>query len=149
MGDPDMDYPHYYPLTTPIEMGDVVMTEVAAGYGGYYGKLWGTFFIGDPTPEYEKMFELGAAVGCNLQRSIKAGVRAGDLKSICQDIRCHGMSMTDEDHVLESNVCVGTTGWLVTADAKKGIWLGDLCVVTDSGVEKLQKYPIRDIHVVT
>ncbi|NND49881.1 MAG: aminopeptidase P family protein, partial [Rhizobiales bacterium] len=134
MKNPDMDYPHYYPLTTPIEMGDVIMTEVAAGIGGYYGKIWGTFFIGDPTPEYEKMFALSASTGRNLHAALKAGVRAGDLKSVCQDdilsagyvpkcaitgwatwneppdIRCHGESMTDEDYVIPENICVSTTG---------------------------------------
>jgi len=172
MSDPDMDYPHYYPLTTPIEIGDVVMTEVAAGLGGYYGKIWGTFFMGDPTPEYETMFALAAAAGRNLHGAIRAGVRAGDLRSICQDdimkagyvpkcaitgwatwneppdIRCHGSSMTDEDHVLERNVCVSTTGWVATADSRKGVWLGDLCVITEDGVESIQKYPVRELHVV-
>jgi Xaa-Pro aminopeptidase len=173
MADPDMDYPHYYPLTTPIEAGDVIMTEVAAGFGGYYGKIWGTFFIGDPTPEYERMFTLAAEAGAGLQAAMKAGVRAGELKAICQDpiidagyvpkcaisgwatwneppdIRCHGRDMTAEDHVLAKNVCVGTTGWVSTPEQRSGVWLGDVCVVTETGVEALQKYPVREVHVVT
>jgi hypothetical protein len=29
------------------------------------------------------------------------------------------------------------------------VWLGDVCVVTETGVEALQKYPVREVHVVT
>ena len=43
MKNPEMSYAHEFALTTPIEMGDVVMTEIAVGYGGYFGKIWGTF----------------------------------------------------------------------------------------------------------
>jgi Xaa-Pro aminopeptidase len=173
MSNPDMDYPHYYPLTTPIEMGDVIMTEVAAGIGGYYGKIWGTFFIGDPTSEYEKMFKLGADTGHKIHAAVKPGVRGRDLKSICQDdiikagyvpktsitgwsawneapdIRSFGDEMSDLDHVFQKNTCASATGWVSTPDDKMGIWLGDVCLVTDQGMENLQQYPIRDIHVVT
>jgi Xaa-Pro dipeptidase len=172
MRDPDMDYPHYYPLTTPIESGDVIMTELAAGFGGYYGKIWGTFFVGDPTPEYAEMFSLAADAGRGIKATMRAGLRAGELRGVCQDailgagyvpkcaisgwatwneppdIRCHGQSMTDEDYVMEKNIAVGALGWVISPDQSRGVWLGDLCVVNEGGVEALQKYPVRDLHVV-
>lgn len=172
MSDPDMDYPHYYPLTTPIEMGDVVMTEVSAGIGGYYGKIWGTFFMGDPTPEYEKLFALGVKTSHDLHAAIKPGVRVGDLTSIClddthnagykaktsitgwstwnepPDVRGAGDSVTDSDFVFRKNTCLSVTGWPSNEDESMGIWLGDVCLVTDNGAENFQKYPIREIHVV-
>jgi len=173
MSDPDMDYPHYYPLTTPIEMGDVVMTEVAAGIGGYYGKIWGTFFVGEPTPEYEKMFALGVKTSHDLHAAIKPGVRVGELTSLCldtiqdegynaktsitgwstwnepPDVRGAGDHVTDSDFVFQKNTCISVTGWPSNADESMGIWLGDVCLVTDNGAENLHKYPIRAIRIVT
>ncbi|MDA0786133.1 MAG: M24 family metallopeptidase [Proteobacteria bacterium] len=173
MNNPDMDYPHFYPLTTPIEMGDVVMTEVGAGIGGYYGKIWGTFFMGDPTPEYEKMFELAVSTSHNLHAAIKPGVVAKDLIPLClddiqaagyraktsisgwstlnepPDIRATPDSVTEADFVFQKNTCVSVTGWPVTDDEKMGVWLGDICLVTDDGAENLHKYPIRELNVIT
>lgn len=173
MSNPDMDYPHYYPLTTPIEMGDVVMTEVAAGIGGYYGKIWGTFFMGDPTPEYEKLFDLGVNTSHKLHAAIKPGVRAKDLTTLClddtlaagyrpktsitgwstwnepPDVRAAGETVTDPDFVFQKNTCVSVTGWPVKEDETMGIWLGDVCLVTDDGAENLHKYPIRELNVIT
>jgi hypothetical protein len=40
------------------------------------------------------------------------------------------------------------TGWPSTEDESMGIWLGDVCLVTDGGAENFHKYPIREIHVV-
>lgn len=173
MKNPDMDYPHFYPLTTPIEMGDVVMTEVAAGIGGYYGKIWGTFFVGEPTPEYEKMFELAVSTSHKLHPAIRPGVQAKELVPLClddiqkagyrsktsvsgwstwnepPDIRSTADSVTDDHFVFQKNSCLSVTGWAVTHDQKSGVWLGDVCVVNEDGAENLHQYPIREMHVVT
>ncbi len=172
MSNPDMDYPHYWPLTTPIQMGDVVMTEVAAGVGGYYGKIWGTFFMGDPTPEYETLFKLGVTTSHKLHAAIKPGVKVSDLTAISlddtikagykpktsitgwsnlnepPDVRAAGDQLTDPDYVFQKHTCVSVTGWPSTADDTMGIWLGDVCLVTEKGAENFHKYPIRELHVV-
>ncbi len=173
MSNPDMDYPHFYPLTTPIEMGDVVMTEVAAGIGGYYGKIWGTFFMGDPTPEYERMFDLAVSTSHKLHAAIRPGVQAKDLVPLClddiqkagyraktsvtgwstwnepPDIRATADSVTEEDFIFQKNTCLSVTGWPVAHDETMGVWLGDVCLVTEDGAENLHKYPIRELNVVT
>lgn len=173
MSNPNMDYPHFYPLTTPIEMGDVVMTEVAAGVGGYYGKIWGTFFMGEPTDEYAKMFDLAVSTSHALHAAIRPGVRAKELAPLClhdiqnagyrsktsisgwstwnepPDIRSTAHSVTDEDFVFEKNSCLSVTGWPVKADETMGVWLGDVCLVTDNGAENLHKYPIRELNIIT
>lgn len=173
MSNPDMDYPHFYPLTTPIERGDVVMTEVAAGIGGYYGKIWGTFFMGDPTPEYERMFDLAVSTSHKLHAAIRPSVQAKELVPLClddiqaagyraktsisgwstwneaPDIRASGDTVTDPDFIFQKDTCLSVTGWPVTHDEKMGVWLGDICLVTDNGAENLQKYPIRELNVIT
>ncbi|MFC1492063.1 M24 family metallopeptidase [Nitrospinota bacterium] len=170
MSDPDMNYPDYIPLTTPIQVGDVIMTEMAVGIAGYFGKIWGTYFVGDPTPEYEKLFNLAKKTSDDLHAAIKPGVKTGDLARLCLDtiqdagymsktsicgwsnrnarpeVRAAGDRITDPDFVFEKNQCINVVGWPSNEEATIGLWLGDCCVITDDGIENLQKYPIRELH---
>ncbi len=171
MSDPDMNYPHYYPLTTPIRAGDAVMTEVAVGTAGYSGKIWGTFFVGDPTPEYEEMFRLAVKTSDVIAAAIRPGVRTGDLTRLCPDtiqdagymaktsicgwsnrnarpdVRGDGDRITDPDFIFEKNQCINVVGWPSDHDETRGVWLGDCCIVHREGIENPQQYPIREIHV--
>ena len=51
------------------------MTEIAVGWGGYFGKIWGTYFMGDPTPRYEEMFRLGQKNYRELHAAIRPSTR--------------------------------------------------------------------------
>jgi hypothetical protein len=64
------------------------------------------------------------------------------------DVRAAGDQLTDPDYVFQKHTCVSVTGWPSTADDTMGIWLGDVCLVTEKGAENFHKYPIRELHVV-
>ncbi len=64
------------------------------------------------------------------------------------DVRAAGDTVTDPDFIFQKNTCLSVTGWPSNEDESMGIWLGDVCLITDGGAENLQKYPIREIHVV-
>ncbi|HBK80078.1 MAG TPA: hypothetical protein DDZ83_10470 [Nitrospinae bacterium] len=173
MKNPEMSYAHEFALTTPIEMGDVVMTEIAVGYGGYFGKIWGTYFMGDPTPEYEEMFQLGQKSYRELHAAIKPGLSGADIAHHCVDtitaggykpkssvfgwsnynskpeIRTVDGEVSGTDFVFAKNQCMNVIGWPVTEDESAGIWIGDTSAITDDGIENLQKYPLDEIYVVT
>lgn len=172
MSDPDMIYAHQLALTTPIQMGDVVMTEIAVGWGGYFGKIWGTYFVGDPTPEYEKMFRLSQETHKALHAAIKPGVKGEELTGACldtiqsagykskscvfgwsnynspPDIRSMGDHVTGGDFVFEKNHCLNVLPWTVDHDETRGVWLGDTSAVTADGVVNLHQYPLTEITVV-
>ncbi len=172
MANPDMAYAHPYALKTPIQMGDVVMTEIAVGWGGYFGKIWGTYFMGDPTPEYEKMFRAAQAAHADLHAAIKPGVKGSELKGAClgaiqragftsrsavfgwsnynsrPDIRSGEDSVSDGDFVFEKNQCLNVLPWATNEEVTAGVWLGDTSAVTADGVENLHQYPLTELHVV-
>lgn len=79
MVNPDRYYPDFYPTHRTINAGDVVMTEVALGYGLYFGKIWGTYFVGEPTKEYRKLFELAVSVHDKAIAEIKPGMTGRDV----------------------------------------------------------------------
>lgn len=55
MADPQQIYPDFYPTHKTVNAGEVVMTELALGYGLYFGKIWGTYFVGEPTAQYRNL----------------------------------------------------------------------------------------------
>jgi len=172
MINPEMSYAHEFALTTPIEMGDVVMTEIAVGYGGYFGKIWGTYFMGEPTPKYEEMFFLGQESYRDLHAAIKPGLSGADIAHHCvgtiasrgykpkssvfgwsnynskPDIRTVDGEVSGKDFVFAKNQCMNVIGWPVTEDESGGVWIGDTSVITDDGIENLQNYPMDEIYVV-
>jgi Xaa-Pro aminopeptidase len=79
MANPDRYYPDFYPTHRTINAGDVVMTEIALGYGLYFGKIWGTYFMGEPTREYRKLFELAVSVHDKVISEIKPGMKGRDV----------------------------------------------------------------------
>ncbi|MEE9275259.1 MAG: M24 family metallopeptidase [bacterium] len=173
MSDPDMVYAHQTALTTPIQMGDVVMTEIAVGWGGYFGKIWGTYFMGDPTPEYEEMFRLSQKTHAALHAAIRPGVKGEALTRPCldiiqsagyksrsavfgwsnynspPDIRSAGDTITGGGFVFEKNHCLNILPWTVDRAETRGVWLGDTSAVTEDGIENLHKYPLTEITVVS
>ena len=172
MKNPDMTYAHQLALTTPIQSGDVVMTEIAVGWGGYFGKIWGTYFVGDPTPDYEEMFRLGQKTHADLHAAIRPGVKGGELAHPCletiqnagyksqtaifgwsnynspPDIRSVGDTVTGAEFIFEQNQCVNVLAWPVDEKETKGIWIGDTSVITEDGIENLHRYPLAEICVV-
>ena len=79
MANPDRYYPDFFPTHRTINAGDVVMTEVALGYGLYFGKIWGTYFIGEPTAEYLRLFETAVSVHDKAISEIKPGMTGRDV----------------------------------------------------------------------
>ena len=80
MANPDRYYPDFYPTHRTINAGDVVMTEIALGYGLYFGKIWGTYFIGEPTREYQKLLEVAISVHDKVISEIKPGMVGRDVR---------------------------------------------------------------------
>jgi len=71
MSNQDWPYPDFWPTDHTVEAGHMVMSEMPVGYGMYYTKLMGTYFLGDPTREYRDMFELAALVHERVIREFK------------------------------------------------------------------------------
>jgi Xaa-Pro aminopeptidase len=102
MAEPTGHYPDFYPTGTRLESGQLVMTEFALGFGNYWGKLWGSFFIGEPTPEYRRLFDVAATVHDNLVAGLKPGMTGRDVDSFLQPI-------VDAGFAQPANMLVG--GW--------------------------------------
>jgi Xaa-Pro aminopeptidase len=91
MKNPTGFYPDSYPTRKCVNIGDVLMSEFTLGFGNYSGKIWGTWFLGDPTPEYKKLFEVATLVHDNLVKSLKPGMRGSEIDSFVNPIYDAGL----------------------------------------------------------
>jgi Xaa-Pro aminopeptidase len=180
MADPQRYYPDFYPTYRTVNMGDVVMTELALGYGLYFGKIWGTYFVGKPSSEYAKLFESAVAVHDKTIQAIKPGMRGRDIDPKWLDpfkeagyvqgsalvngwsnynhaphlgamegtATARRLKASDLDFVFQPGHCIGINAFPVTADMKRGVWVGTACVMTKDGLRKLHAYPVNQLRVV-
>ena len=170
MRDPDMTYPGFYPTNRVLQRGDAVMTELTGGFGGYFGKLYTTSFIGPPVPAYRVMFELAAESYRQLIAAIKPGVRGRDLapalagtaaaagyKSLSfitgwstynsrPVLFSRRAEAADWEFELKAGYCLNVAGWVVDRDERMGVWVGDTVVLTESGLCRLHRSPVADLE---
>lgn len=166
MRDPNMTYPSFYPTNRVLQRGDALMTELTGGYGGYFGKLYTTSFIGPPVPEYEVMFELAAESYRQIVAAVKPGIRGRDLapalagkaaeagyKSLSfitgwstynsrPVLFSRRVEAADWEFELQPGNCLNVAGWVVSKDERMGVWVGDTVVLTESGVRRLHSSPV-------
>lgn len=95
-------YPDFYPVDRPIAAPSLMMTEFALGFGNYFAKLWGSYFVGEPSDEYRRLFDVAAEVHGTLERGLRPGLTGRDVNEFLAPIEAHGFEQP-------ANVLVG--GW--------------------------------------
>lgn len=175
--DPRPDYPDYYPTHRAIEAGDVVMTECVMGYGNYWGKLWVSFFVGEPANEYAELFDIAAEVHSNAAAGIRPGMRTPDVDEFLTPLQKAGLeqvepivngwstlnhppflgepvsavasrSDTPHDSELLSGQTVTVKCWPRIPGTRKGLWVGSTYIVGEDGLESIHKYPVNERLIV-
>lgn len=168
-------YPDFWPTDRKFEAGDLVMTEVPIGYGMYYTKIMGTYFVGEPTREYRDMFELAAKVHDDVIENLKPGMKGRDVTAFTTPIKEAGFMTSglvsgwsnynsgpfvgqthpdfpeaeSEAHLdweFKPGFCAQVMAYPIS-QAFKGLWIGDTCVFTETGLRRLNKYAVNQIRV--
>lgn len=170
MREPNMTYPSFYPTNRVLQRGDAVMTELTGGYGGYFGKLYTTSFIGPPTPEYKVMFELAAESYHQLIAALKPGTCGRELAPALAGpaakagykpmsfitgwstvnsrpvLFSRRVEAADLEFELQPGFCLNVSGWVVSQDERMGVWVGDTVTLTDKGVRRFHRSPIDQLE---
>ncbi len=177
MAKQDFPYPDFWPTDRTVEPGHLVMTEMPVGYGMYYTKIMGSFFMGEPAPEYREMFELAATAQERIIKELKPGMKGSDVNRFTEPLKEAGymaagmvsgwsnyngppfVGQTNQDFpmparqshldlVFKPGLCVQVMAYPIAADLSRALWIGTTCVFTDDGLRELNKYPVRKIRVV-
>ena len=164
MRQPRLRYPSFYATNRVVQRGDVVMTEMSAGPGGYFGKIYGTLAVSEPTPVYRTMFELASGIYHAIYDTVRPGMAVRDVDPVLDggaqaagllsissiagwstyNTRPSKSALGDGDQGMElrPGQCLNVAGWVLDQDRRYGVWLGDTAVVTEHGLESLHAYPV-------
>ena len=171
--DPALCHPGPYALRRDLSPGDLIMAEIAAGFGGYCGKAYATIFLGDPGEEWVRIYEIAAGIYRSVVNALRPGVTPRELRPLARPLEDAGYelgrslvggwstyhthpygweagteSAEELDFVFESGHAVAVVVHPVSRDRRRGLWVGGSCFVTDSGAEALPGLAWEEIHVV-
>ena len=75
---------HARPGATRLEAGQVLHTDVAGNFVGYWSDLARTAFVGEPGPRQRDIYDRLYQAHVETLQAIRPGLSVGDLFSICQ-----------------------------------------------------------------
>src|SRR5215468_10127714 len=168
MAAPTMVFGNPRPSARVLKRGDIINMELAAGYRGYSAQIGSPICLGEPTdmvkrfwndvtlPGYHRIVaEIAPGKPTEAMRTASKFFRDNGYQS--RPTQCHGIDhVTDKPHVVAEHVSaekfeeVLKPGMVImaepnpiTADGMFGIFLGHTFIVTESGQEVVDKFPLE------
>ena len=167
MANPDCCVPRQWPLTRKVGEGDVVFTEISAGFWEYSGQILRTLTVGaEPTPLYQDLHAAADAAFDAIMAILKPGTTAQDIVEVSGVIEEAGFSIYDDlvhgygggylppvlgsksrpagpvpDLTLAPGMCMVVQPNVITTDQKAGVQTGEAVRITGTGVESLHGVP--------
>jgi Xaa-Pro aminopeptidase len=161
--------PAQQPSNRTLAPGDVLLTEISAQYRGYPGQALRPFTIGaDPTPRYQRMYDVAVEVFERIAAILKAGATTDEVLDAAEYIHAEGFTICDDllhgygggylppvlrtrrtrahphpPFRFEANMTVVIQPNVITPDEQAGVQVGELVRITRDGVERLHTYPMR------
>ena len=172
MANPAMVFGNPRPSARKLQKGDIINMELAAGYRGYTAQIGSPICLGPPTdmvksfweditlPGYQRMVP-EIRPGNAVESIQKAGRFFREKGAQSRPIHAHGIDIiTDGPHVFCEHVEAEPfertfkPGMVfmaepnpITADGNFGIFLGHTLIVTASGHESIDKWPLELVVV--
>jgi len=167
MADPDLCVPRQFATGRKLKAGDVILTELSAASGGYYGQVLRTLTVAaEPTLEYSRLHELALAVYDEICNTIRPGASSETILDIAEKIHDAGLTVYDDlvhcavggvyapflrarlttrgaghRFTFEEDMVIVVQPNVVTPDHRMGVQVGDMLRVTARGVERLHSVP--------
>jgi Xaa-Pro aminopeptidase len=173
MDAPEIIFPWQYPSTRLVQRGDILMTEISAGYWGYCGQIQRPFAVGaKPSPDYQRLYDLAAECYRRVFNAIRPGATDGDIRAAAafvetsgcrtRDVLLHGWGVTIEPpradlasamikrellpFTIEPGMLLVIQPHVVSPDGQRAVQVGNLVVVEKSGARSLQRAPIEFVE---
>jgi Xaa-Pro aminopeptidase len=168
MDNPAMVFGNPRPSQRVLQKGDIINMELAAGYRGYTAQVGSPITLGEPNemvrkfwneitlPGYHKILaEMMPGKPTEAMRTASRFFRDNGVQS--RPTQCHGIDLvTDNPHVSAEHVrgeeidMVLKPGMVImaepnpiTADGLFGIFLGHTFIMTETGHEVVDKFPLE------
>jgi Xaa-Pro dipeptidase len=167
MADPAMIFGNPRPSGRVLQKGDIINNEIAAGYRGYTAQIGSPICVGEPTDSVQKFWNeivlpgyhkivAEVAPGRSMQNMRDAANFFRDHGVQSRPIHCHGIDVvssglhvetdlkeSDKDTVLEPGMVFMAEPNPVTMDGLFGIFLGHTFIITDTGREAVDQFPLE------
>lgn len=169
MAQPSVCVPAQRPSNRRIAAGDALIFEISAQRHGYPGQLLRTFTIAaDPTPAYQRMYDLAVEVFERIASTLRSGATTEDVLDAAEAIHAAGFTICDDllhglgggylppilrtrqstaapqrPLTFSKDMTVVIQPNITTLDGQSGVQIGELVRVTDDGIERLHTYPMR------
>jgi Xaa-Pro dipeptidase len=167
MAEPDLCVPRQFATGRKLNHGDVILTELSAARGGYYGQVLRTLIVGaEPTPGYSRVHELATAVYKEVCTAIRPGVSSETILDIAEKIHEAGFTIYDDlvhcavggvyapflrtrrttrgaghSFTFEEDMVIVVQPNVITPDERMGVQVGDMLRVTANGVASFHSVP--------
>lgn len=170
MSRPRMVYPSQEPSNRRLERGDLVVTEIAAGYEWMSGQINRCVAVDrDPPEEYAKLHALTVRLCHELCAALRPGALPEDVARVAEPLLGIGyrldflaigrptgastppvLPVTPRTPFFQRPFVENETVMLLPMPYRPGgpgLFVGDLVVVAKDGAERLQKYPLDEFPV--
>ncbi len=167
MAEPDLCAPRQFATGRKLSAGDVILTELSAAWGGYYGQVLRTLTVGaEPAREYSRLHALAVAVYDEVCEAIRPGASSETILDIAERIHEAGCTIYDDlvhcavggvyapflrtrrttrgaghSFTFEEDMVIVVQPNVVTPDQRMGVQVGDMLRVTATGVESFHSVP--------
>ena len=151
-----------------IRAGDVIITEIGVAANGYAGQMHRPIAVGaPPTDDYRRLFDAALEAYRRVCAAIGPGATAEDVLDAAEVIGERGYTICDdlvhgfgggylppvlrtretahgpvEPFRFEANMCIVVQPNVISRDERMGLQLGQLHVVTETGLEPLHVLPL-------
>jgi Xaa-Pro aminopeptidase len=168
MANPALFFGNQRPSLRKLSKGDIVIMEIAAGYRGYTAQIGSPICLGEPTETVRKFWEEIAVPGYRrIIAEIKPGNAIDNVREAAKFFRQHGVQTRptqihgidivtatphvfaertearEEDKVFKPGMVTMAEPNPITADGMFGIFLGHTFIVTESGHECVDDFPLE------
>jgi Xaa-Pro dipeptidase len=169
MAEPDCCVPAQFASARRLRAGDAMFCEISAQFWEYPGQVLRSFTIGaEPNALYRDLHATAQAAFTEMLKIVKAGTPAAALIEAARVIERAGFTTYDDlvhgfvggylppvlgsasrpagavpDMKLSAGMTIVLQPNVVTRDARAGVQIGELVVVTEAGHERLHKAPME------
>jgi len=167
MHDSQIGVPRQHASNRKVQKGDVVVSEITALFFDHGGQVLRSFTVGEePTPLYRDLHAAADAALDAIFKVLKAGTTPAQVIAASNVIEDAGFTIIDDlvhgygggylrpilgsksrpagaipEEPFQAGQTIVVQPNVVTPDRKAGVQTGQLIVITETGVESLQKFP--------
>jgi Xaa-Pro dipeptidase len=159
---PNSANPHASPSERRLAVGDLLVVDWGASFGGYCSDLTRTFAIGEPVSEYQHIARAVMQANEAGRASARPGIMAGDVDKAARAVIEHagygqyfthrvghglGMEGHEPPYMFAENTLILASGMTFTVEpgiylpGRNGVRIEDNVVITEEGAETLSDLP--------